>query len=364
MQAELEEVLSRRQAAAAHLQSLQGEIADLDREIDGIKAERAEAMRLAAQEAQVAPGPPSMATDQHGGDVMAGKGDLQDQFIAMALGMQQIPGVRAMLQEASNAGLVIPGFRQGGPPVFPASQKRAAAMTPPRGGYSDMEVTDEEDCHEAAPRSAAATSSQLAVAQAQRLIAQGPGVVQTAPNAVGKVAYGGTPVVIPPSRPAGPPPQDREAGTKGARIRRAQSGPYGARELQRRSQEAIALHDASYRMKLAHEAAANSVVQEVTQVELSHGACGSRQAPPPSNPTLEETPKVEEVASTPTVAPAEGSCGSTAAAAAAVVAAPRGGAESNPTEMVTGTPAQWTDVGNEGYHSSDDGSRADGMECG
>ncbi len=231
-----------------------------------------------------------------------------------------------------------------------------------------MEVTDEEDWHEAAPRGTASASSQAIMLHAQQRLEQGPGMIHTAPTAVGGGAWGDSPAVLQPTpAPVAPPSHDRGVATTGARVRRAQSGPYGARDLQRRSQEAIALYDANYRMALAHKAAADSVIQVVNHEEPAAEASGSRQAPPPStHPPSDDQGRTEAgpaVAAAPMEKPS-GVTGAVVKREEPAAAAAETATAANEAIAVSEGAEMWEDAGHEAYHSSNEASAADGMECG
>ncbi len=76
------------------------------------------------------------------------------------------------------------------------------------------------------------------------------------------------------------------------RSRRAQSGPYGAKDPQR-TQEAVAHHEVQSRMRLAHENAAEAVVQIQAREGAPGGADGSRQAPQPVVAAIEDVTLVQ-----------------------------------------------------------------------
>ncbi len=133
VQSELEDVLRRKDAAEVQMHTLQCEIVDLGKEIDSIKAERAEAMRLAAQEARVTPGEPYVQEARvTPGEPYVQPGtqeeaDLQAQLIRLAMRCPNVPGVSGLLQAVQEQGIPLSAF---GEPSGPVRPKRSAAATP------------------------------------------------------------------------------------------------------------------------------------------------------------------------------------------------------------------------------------------
>ncbi len=358
IQAELEEVLRRQQAAAADLRALQDEITGLDQEIENIKAEKAEVMRLAAQEAQVTPGMPRGGGVEPEGNAPTNVSRAQDikmELLRLAMMCPDVLGVSGLLQAAVNAGVALPGA---GAPSGPVTLKRSAAATPPRGEDSEMEVAYEGEWHDPAWQGPEAGSSKAAQMEAQRLAEQGAMAIHREPNAVERIAFGGNALALSPTPAVSVPPRhDSGPGVRGARCRRAQSGPYGTRgDQQRRSQEAIAVFSSNYRMQLAHEAAAASVIQDVAHGEPAAGADGSRQTPP-----LHQAPEAMcNLGGAGIVETAANDDGRKGSYGADPVVGRQDAAAAPPAEAAT-----WEDIGNDGYHtSSEEASAANGMECG